>query len=212
MKFAASLLASAALAVNIVIPAGNGQGPDPSQVYVNGLTYGGSGCPAGSVASSFANDRKTFTLIFDSFIASSGTGIPVTENRKNCQINVDMHYPQGWSYAIVSVDYRGYVAIPAGVTATQKANYYFSGQTQQVSTEATFFDAKKDIAKDYLNHNSIDVASIVWSPCGASANGNVNAQVRLTGTPQALAKGAQITVDSIDGKVEQIYSFQWKQC
>ncbi|KAJ3346234.1 hypothetical protein HDU91_007100, partial [Kappamyces sp. JEL0680] len=84
--------------------------------------------------------------------------------------------------------------------------------TQQVSTEATFFDAKNDIAKDYLTHNTIDVASTVWSPCGASANGNVNAQVRLTGPAQTLAKGAQITVDSVDGKVEQIFGFQWKKC
>ena len=111
--FLAALIASAAA-----------QGPDPSQTYIAGLTYGGSGCPAGTVASSFATDRKTFTMIFDSFVASSGTGVAITENRKNCQINVDMYYPQGWSYSIVSVDYRGYASLPAGVTATQKATYY----------------------------------------------------------------------------------------
>ena len=111
--FLSALIASAAA-----------QGPKPSETYIAGLTYGGSGCPAGSVASAFSPDRKTFTMIFDSFVASSGTGVPITEGRKNCQINVDMRYPQGWSYSIVTVDYRGYASLPAGVTATQKSTYY----------------------------------------------------------------------------------------
>jgi hypothetical protein len=45
--------------------------PDPSQVYFRGITYGGSGCPQGSVGVSFSGDRTTFTAIFDSFVASS---------------------------------------------------------------------------------------------------------------------------------------------
>jgi hypothetical protein len=58
-------------------------------------------------------------------------------------------------------------------------------------------------------HDQIAVSSTVWSPCGATLPGNVNAQVRLTGD---LTKAAQITVDSVDGKVEQIFGFQWKRC
>ena len=113
--FVSALIASALAAA---------PGPNPSQTYIAGLTYGGTGCPPGTVASSFSPDRTTFTMIFDSFIASSGPGVPVTDSRKNCQINVDMRYPSGWSYSIVSVDYRGYASLPAGVSATQKATYY----------------------------------------------------------------------------------------
>lgn len=94
--------------------ASNANGPNPGQVYVNGITYGGSGCPQGSVGVSFSPDRTTFTAIFDSFVASSGRGVPVTDQRKNCQVNLDLHYPQGWQYSIAEVDYRGFVALPAG--------------------------------------------------------------------------------------------------
>jgi hypothetical protein len=85
-----------------------------------------------------------------------------------------MQYPQGWQYSIASVDYRGFAALPSGVSAVQKANYYFSGQQQQVSAQTTFYGPYN---QDYLAHDEIPISSFVWSPCGAKANGNINAQV-----------------------------------
>lgn len=69
-----------------------------------------------------------FTLIFDQFVASIGPGVAVTENRKNCQLNVDLQYPGGFQYSILSTTYRGYVDVDKGVTARQQATYYFSGR------------------------------------------------------------------------------------
>jgi len=69
-----------------------------------------------------------FTLIFDQYVASIGPGVAITENRKNCQLNIDLQYPQGFQYSVFTTDYRGYVGIDAGVTATQEATYYFSGR------------------------------------------------------------------------------------
>jgi hypothetical protein len=33
--------------------------PNPSQVYINGITYGGTGCPQGTVGSFISSDRQT---------------------------------------------------------------------------------------------------------------------------------------------------------
>jgi hypothetical protein len=84
------------------------------------------------MSSQISGDRSVVTLIFDSYIASIGPGIAVTEQRKNCQLNVDLEYPGGFQYSILSADYRGYSAIQKGVTGTLKSTYYFSGQTAQV--------------------------------------------------------------------------------
>ena len=54
------------------------------------------------------------TLIFDSYVADQGKDIPVTENRKNCQLNIDLLYPPGFQYSVFSADYRGYVALDKG--------------------------------------------------------------------------------------------------
>jgi hypothetical protein len=69
-----------------------------------------------------------FTLIFDSMVASSGPGTTITDQRKNCQLNIDLQYPSGFQYSVLSTDFRGYAYLPAAKdTGTQQATYYFSG-------------------------------------------------------------------------------------
>lgn len=60
-------------------------------------------------------------------VASIGTGVPITENRKNCQLNINLQYPPGFQYSIFSTEFRGYAGLSANVTGTQSATYYFSG-------------------------------------------------------------------------------------
>jgi Domain of unknown function (DUF4360) len=62
-------------------------------------------------------------------VASIGTGVAVTENRKNCQINLDLRYPSGFTYSVLNTQFRGYADLAAGVTGVQSATYYFSGCT-----------------------------------------------------------------------------------
>jgi len=183
-------------------------GPNPNEVYIQGMTYGGSGCPNGSVAQSISNDRQTFTLIFDSYIASVGPGVPITEGRKNCQLNVKMHYPQGWTFSLLSSDYRGYMQLDAGLRGTHKSTYYFAGDTRQVSTQADFPGPQN---RDYLAHDVIGVTSLIWAPCGASIPLNINSQVRIDNSANPNGRG-QLTTDSQDGKVSQLLHFQWRRC
>jgi hypothetical protein len=195
----------AAIAVLISAGTATAQAPDPSQVYVQSIAYGGSGCPAGSVAQSFAADRQSFTLIFDQFIASQGTGVPVTNNRKNCQISLNLHLPVGIQVSVGTVDYRGYVQLPAGVTATQGAIYSFVGHPGQNNSSTSFTGP---VAKDYVIRDQLQITSKVWSPCGTVAPLNINAQVRVSGGTSP----AQITTDSVDGKVEQKVGLFYQSC
>ena len=51
-----------AAAAAYAAPAGNAVavGPDPSQVSIRDIVYGGSGCPQGSLGSFISADRQTF--------------------------------------------------------------------------------------------------------------------------------------------------------
>jgi hypothetical protein len=100
------------------------------------VSTGGTGCPQGSVGSTFSVDKSTVTLIYDQYVASIGPGIALTEQRKNCQLTLKLEYPGGFQYSILSADYRGYANIEKGVTGTLKSNYYFSGQAPQVRPSA----------------------------------------------------------------------------
>jgi hypothetical protein len=179
----------------------------PSYVRIRNISYAGSGCPAGTVAENVSSDLKAFTLLFDSYIAEIGPGISARENRKNCQVLVDLDFPGGWSYSIVDVDYRGYVSAERGVTATQASAYYFQGQgaTGRLTT-----DMRGPIDRDYQIRDTLGLNALVWSPCGAQRALNINSQVRLSSTNRRAS--GLITLDSIDGQVSHIYGLQWQRC
>lgn len=206
---ALALPADPALAVTIAAPAATTSAavPDPSEVYINSITYGGTGCPQGSVGSFISDDRQTFTLIFDSFVASIGPGVAVTNNRLNCQLNIDLEYPAGFQYSVLGTEFRGYAGLDAGVTGVQQATYYFSGSSTQVSTSTTFTGPTSG---DYEISDSIPFTSTIFSPCGAALPLNINSQVRLTSTV-STATGI-LTDDSIDGKITFVVGVQWQKC
>jgi len=181
--------------------------PDPSQVSIKGITYGGTGCPQGSIGSFISADRQTFTLIFDSYVASIGPGVAITESRKNCQLNLNLQYPSGFQYSIFSTEYRGYVGLDAGVNGLQSATFYFSGASGQTTTSTTF---KGPIDGNYEAVDNVELTSTIWSPCGSPAALNINSQVRLS-TSSSTATG-QITDDSIDGKITFVVGVQWQKC
>ena len=97
-------------------PVVNGQ-PNPS--------YGGSGCPAGSARAVVAPDLKSFTMIFDKYVVNAAGSNSL--DRKNCQILINFEFPQGWSYSIARMDYRGFYNLSAGTYGSQQALYYFQG-------------------------------------------------------------------------------------
>jgi len=201
-------LATAAIASPVVTPdVTTGTGPPPNQVTIGKITYGGTGCPQGTVGSFVAADRQTFTLIFDNFVASIGPGVAITENRKNCQLNLELNYPGGFQYSILSTMYRGYVDVDKGVTARQQATYYFSGETAQISSGTNMVGPKSG---DYAITDSLPLTSTIWSPCGVTTALNINSQVRLTSS-KSSASGV-ITDDSIDGKIAFQVGVQWQAC
>lgn len=180
----------------------------PNTVRIRNIMYNGSGCPIGSVGQNIAPDFKAFTLTFSDYIAEIGPGIPLSDARKNCQLTLDMYFPQGWQFAIATFDYRGYVTLDTRVQATQSSAYYFQGQGQ-TGRFSTNFSGPVD--RDYQFRDTIGLTSLVWSPCGATRALNINTQVRLNNRSNPNGSGL-ITTDSIDGQIIHKYGLQWRRC
>lgn len=205
----ASLLSAASsFAMNYTDSSPEALRPSPRDVYIRGISYGGSGCPQGSVGKSLSADRTSMTLIFDSFVASVGPDIPITESRKSCQINVDLRIPQGWSYTIGTIDYRGYVDLASRQIGRQKSFYYFQGSFQQASSTTMF---RGPVVKDYLIRDTLALNSVVWSDCNKIVPLNIKTQVNIDNRRNRRGYG-MLTTDSIDGKVKRVFGFQWKRC
>ncbi|KAL7752312.1 hypothetical protein RI367_002358 [Sorochytrium milnesiophthora] len=204
------LLAASMLCVHALPkPAGAGsKALDTSQVFIQGITYGGSGCPQGTAAVTLNDEKTTFTIAFDQFVASVGPGVPITDSRKSCQLNAKVHVPQGFQFSIFTADYRGAVNLDAGVTASIGSLYYFAGRLDQTSIQSPF---KGPINQDYTFRDAVPLASVVWSACGETDNLNINTRIQVNQNGKHNAEGF-LENDSIDGKLTQVLTIQWQRC
>lgn len=180
----------------------------PPYARVRSISYAGSGCPAGSVAKNISPDLQAFTLLFDQYIAEVGPGVPFLQRRKNCQLNIDLDFPSGWTYTLFTVDTRGYVALEPGVTATQTSSYYFQGQGSTARL-ATVLTGPTD--RNYQARDQLGVSAYVWAPCGAQRSLNINTEVKAENRFNPGGHGLA-TVDSIDGQFKLIYGISWTRC
>jgi len=96
MLFSTLLTAISGLTLAAAVPLEERATPPPDQVQLVDVNYGGNGCPQGSVGKVFSSDKQLITLFFDKYIAESGPGISPAKNRAACQLNLKMHFPEGW--------------------------------------------------------------------------------------------------------------------
>lgn len=167
--------------------------------------YGGSGCPQGTVSATLSPDQKQLSLIFDEYLVEAG-GDFRKNVRKNCNIAIPVHVPQGFSISIVDVDYRGYVSLPRGASARLSTEYFFAGRRGPRFNKT--FRGYTD--EDFDFSNQIGIGALVWSACGADTILRVNSSMLVRSNrsnEEALA-----IVDSADFDAGIIYQLQWKRC
>ena len=108
-------------------------GPPASSVSLTGVTYSGTGCSSSSAVSIFSGAASAVTVALDSYIATIGSGVSPSENKKTCKISLSLSYPAGWQYKLSSGAYRGFASVEGGVTGVLKNKYSISGGALEVS-------------------------------------------------------------------------------
>ena len=201
------LAVTLALSAVVTTPAAQAASDVPDFVTIDVATVNGSGCPAGTAAVAAADDRTAFTVTYSQYLAEAGQGSGPTEFRKNCQINIRVGYPQGFTFGIAQADYRGFVHLQAGATGTEKGNYYFQGMSQNASRTHTFTGPASD---NWQATDRAQVSEIVYAPCGEVRHLNINTELRVNaGSAKATSF---MTMDSTDSSVSTKYQFSWKRC
>ncbi len=132
-----------------------------------------------------------------------------TDFRKNCQLNLKVNAPGGFTYGIAQADYRGFADLQKGAKGTVKASYYFQGMSDTDQRSKTYNGALSD---NWQVTHKTDVASIVYHPCGEKRNFNINTELRVDKGTSDPKKTSFMAMDSTDGSIETIYHFAWKTC
>lgn len=178
--------------------------PHPGGVSVESVTYNGTGCPAGSVSVVLSPDGEAMTVAFSQLFAAVGTGIAAADTSHHCKLHVKVNVPPGWSYALASVDYRGYVALDPGMTARRQSRYHISGESP-VRTIASTWSGAVDDSYAVRDLGAGAPAPAYWSRCGKGKNLMIETRVDVQG---ASGQGL-VTVDAVDG---EIFHLVWQQC
>jgi len=191
--------------VNAALP----DNPPNDKIVIDVVTANGSGCKPETTKVVPAPDNTAFTVTYNDYIVETGPSTPSLV-RKNCQITLDVHVPQGFTYAISKVDYRGFASLAAGASAIERANYYFQGQSQTVYSSHTF---NGPLGDDWQTTDEVQIAALVWAPCGALRNLNINTELRaMAGTSNTATTNSFIAMDSTDGAIDTTYHFAWATC
>jgi hypothetical protein len=183
--------------------------PPSGRITIDLVTVNGSGCPAGTAAESSA-DNTSFFVSYSDYMATAGAGADPTDFRKNCQLNVLVHVPQGFSFAIAEADFNGFASLAAGASAIERDQYYFAGESPTAVVTHSFSGPLQD---DFQVVDRADVATLVFSPCGVSRNLNINTELRVSnGTSDPSKVTNWIAMDSAHASVKNIFHFAWKRC
>lgn len=194
----------------------------PSGVRVQSVQALGSGCPIGSYSATVSPDGQSFSVLLDNYVASSTMQNPIS--RLMCELRVNFRVPRGWSFAVVSADYRGYAYAEAGTVAVHQALYSFDGSKPKnerpgYENGSTYNFRQQEFRGPYNDNyyirHDIDPRLAHWSPCRNDDTQTLFVTTFLMSRNLNLSSlvQAQITLDSIDGRMQaQNYKFAWRTC
>jgi hypothetical protein len=167
-------------------------------------TFFGSGCPEGTVQIITSSDGQTVSVLFSEYIAE--TEGSSKRDRLSCNLAVPVDVSPGFSLGIYKVDYRGFVDVANDAKrdyARFYAEYFFAGirgPTMEKTFDAGFSD-------EFYISNEVNVASVVYSPCGASTVFRINTSI--TASKASIDEGGEtvIGIDTIDTTIAQSENF-----
>lgn len=215
--FAASLAAvflprgdSQAATNNLYASSDDTVAPPDDNITIEVASVNGSGCRKGTAAVAMSPDNTAFTVTYSEYLAQVGVGAKPTDFRKNCQLNLNLNVPQGFTYAISQSDYRGYALLEEGANAKQGASYYFQGMSSTLSVSHPI-DGPYD--GNWQTTDKVGIAALVFAPCGEQRLLNINTDLRVdAGTSDTETTTSFVAMDSTDTAINTVYRLTWKKC
>ncbi|MGW2372212.1 MULTISPECIES: DUF4360 domain-containing protein [Kitasatospora] len=183
--------------------------PPPDRIVIDSVAATGSGCPTGTASVAVSPDNTAFTVTYSNYLARVGPGASPTDFQKDCQLNLSVHVPGGFTYAIVSAGYNGFASLAPGASGTQRASYHFQGDPRTTNSTHHF---KGGFNNDWQTSDTVDVAALVFAPCGEERSLDIDTQLQVergTSSPNATSL---MEMDSTDGRINTVYRLALKQC
>jgi hypothetical protein len=171
-----------------------------------GLSTGANaqdGCPQGTYSVVNSPDGASLSILFDEFLVS-GAG----SAQKQCNLQVPLHLPEGYSLGVYRVDYRGYAHLSRKQTSELTVDYHLGPKDKGRRFHRK---TKGEHDGEFLFTENIGAGLMKRVGCGEGAALNVSVKLALAAGGESEAMAA---LDSADGAAKGglIYYFDIKKC
>ena len=210
ISLATAITASALAVPGTATAAQNDSDSPPSTpVTLEVQTVNGSGCPNGTASVTASPGNTGFKIRYNDFTARAGGSAGPTEFRRNCQVNLAVHIPQGFTVAVARADYVGRARLADGASAKMRSNYYYQADPDNTWAEHAPIDGP--YLGSWHTIDATDETNLVYAPCGETRLLNINTELRVdAGT--ATGSTNTMSMRSSEGEVYTAVQFSWLHC
>jgi hypothetical protein len=183
--------------------------PPGGPITIEKLKANGSGCRPDTTAIDVSPDEEAFSISYSTYIAFAGNGSKPKDQRKDCGITIRLNVPQHWTYAIASVDYRGYAQLDRNASTVLDVRYKFQGHGPQTTRQHPFATVMAD---NWQVTDVIRGEDRVFGPCGRDRKFDIDTELRIDAPNGPNTPISFIAMDTTDGEFSSTYRLAWKKC
>jgi hypothetical protein len=208
-----SLVAAGVALSFLVSPTGDVAGaPTGQKITATFAAVNGSGCPRGTVAVVPYPDNTGIILSYSSFLVQRGGDSSVLQGYQNCNLDIRMGVPPGFTFAVSRAVYQGYAYVLPGATARLVAKYNFQGQPASASTH--IINTETPFDDNWTIVDELPFAHLSWAPCGESVilTDAFELRVQPYGPSGSPTDVSFVTANKSDHSIRTELNFVWKQC
>ncbi len=184
-----------------------------AQISLISAEYQGSGCPQGQVSVTMTPNGSAFSILYDAFDLRVDKNITVA--RASCRVVLHVKKPRKTGFRIENAEFRGFVALDAGVSASQNVKVMVGPNQghQKLSAEFGSQIWQGPIAENY-NLSAVRPVNkkppvLDCVPPKENTDIVIDSQIQVT---SAGGEFGQLTVDSVDGVLVQKFNVTWVNC
>ncbi len=184
-----------------------------AQISLISAEYQGSGCPQGQVSVTMTPNGSAFSILYDAFDLRVDKNITVA--RASCRVALHVKKPRKTGFRIENAEFRGFVALDAGVSASQNVKVMVGPNHghQKLSAEFGSQIWQGPIAENY-NLSAVRPVNkkppvLDCVPPKENTDIVIDSQIQVT---SAGGEFGQLTVDSVDGVLVQKFNVTWVNC
>lgn len=185
-------------------------------LQVERAEYWGTGCPSNSVSVQVDPSGRSFSVLYDQM--DSRVDAHHTQDRKTCKLVLKIRKPKNLSYQVESADFRGFVNLDRGVVAVHRAKIQTGSVKvmQQLSTELGSQSWQGPVSQSFYTTTQRLIENDNEHRLACLPKLNQNPEIIIETEIMVRHRGGnrygQLTVDSVDGRLEQKYNLRWTNC